>query len=1426
MHQRVPAIAVSMICCLCITWGQNATAGDWPMFRYDAGRTASSPHELPAELHLQWTRKYSQRKQAWDDPLNQDLMKYDRVFEPVVSQGMLYIGFNDSDKVVALDVKTGAERWRTYVDGPVRFPPVVAEGKVYFVSDDGFLYCVSAESGKEIWKFRGGPSDRRIIGNERLISTWPARGAPVLRDGSVYFTASIWPFMGTFIYALNAETGEVEWVNDGTGADYLQQPHNYPAFAGIAPQGCLVATAEKLVIPGGRSVPAVFDRKTGRFEYFHLAKYGKSGGSWSFANDKTFFGHERDDRYIRFNLETGESEGTTKGKQPVLAKEAYYFSGASIAKHPVREPGTSQWSLDVDATGDLIHAGNRLYAAGQSTLTAVQLGEKPVVAWTIKVDGAVKRLIAANDRLFAVTLDGRILSFGAETVEKPPVHTEEPSRNSVDKSTKKIVKETLEGINDPSGYAILYDAKDDHWLEGLARDSKFSMIATARDQKTVDALRRRLDAAGLYGSRVAVHLGNAETFDTPPYMSSFTAGIHIKKPETLKRIFRSLRPYGGQVWTVGPHQKYRAMAKEAGLPNFHVGTLGDISVISRRGALAGAGDWTHQYGNIRNTVKSDDKLVKLPLGVLWFGGSSNMDVLPRHGHGPPEQLIGGRLFIQGMDSLSARDVYTGRVLWKAELKNLNTFGTYFDQTYKNLPLTLEYNQVHIPGANARGTNFIATEDQVYIVEGKTIRVLDTRTGETVNTIRLPKPKSGDTPESWGYIGVFEDYLIAGTGFANFSKKLNMPHDESDKRRSKWRFTDYDKSASAGLAVLDRHTGEVLWQVPARHGFLHNTIVAMDGLLYCLDKMPPNIEQKLQRRGQAKPETYRLLAFNVATGEVTWQTSKDVFGSWLSCSEEHNLLLQTTRPSSDTVRSEDGARMIAYAAVGGEIIWDKPIRYSTPPILHGDKIITGGKMYSLTTGDVQYRIDPLTGKRAEWTYVSTKGCNYPIACENLITFRSSAAAFYDLTGDGGTGHFGGFKSGCTSNLIAAGGVLNAPDYTRTCRCSFQNQTSLALVHMPGIEIWTHNDFGYDGERVRQVGINFGAPGDRRAKNGTLWMEYPSVGGPSPNIDVDVAGPANYFRHHSSRIAGEQSWVAASGVSGARTVTLHLSPSPEAPEEIRVAITNKNDDAEEYSNGEVVLGSNDLELTEDSSRQTVGLRFQKIPLPPRARIKAAYIQFQVDEPTRDPSKLEITAEAVGNAAKFASTPDNLSARARTKTTVLWKPVAWKKAGDTGPEQRTPDLAKLIQKLVDRKDWKAGNAIAFLIDGSGSHVAKSYEGSKKGAARLVVEFEKPGKKNPALAIVHKPHTVRLFFTEPATTVKPGDRVFDVALQGERVLEAFDVAAAEAGSQRTIIKEFKAVSIAETLTISLKPHGSQPAVLCGVEVIAEEDKKQSRLK
>ncbi|OQA11145.1 MAG: Di-glucose binding within endoplasmic reticulum [Firmicutes bacterium ADurb.Bin373] len=332
--------------------------------------------------------------------------------------------------------------------------------------------------------------------------------------------------------------------------------------------------------------------------------------------------------------------------------------------------------------------------------------------------------------------------------------------------------------------------------------------------------------------------------------------------------------------------------------------------------------------------------------------------------------------------------------------------------------------------------------------------------------------------------------------------------------------------------MDRHSGSVKWTLKARYGFIHNTVISNGKVLYCLDKLPPALEKRLQRRGKQPPLDYRMLALDLETGRVLWEKNTGVFGSWLSYSAEHDRLLQATRPSRDMIIDEPGDRMAVYVASTGALVWDRRIKYNNPPILFHDRIITDDAAYSLATGDRKLSDDPLTGEPMPWTYSRGYGCNYNIASEYLLSFRSAAAGFYDLFSEGGTGNLGGFKSGCTSNLIAAGGVLNAPDYTRTCQCSYQNQTSLAFIHMPELEYWTTNDFKWNRKRVRRIGLNLNAPGDRVAADGTLWVDFPSVGGKSPDLPItfDEGGTQKVRRHSLTLQPTGHEWVAASALAG--------------------------------------------------------------------------------------------------------------------------------------------------------------------------------------------------------------------------------------------------------------------------------------------------------
>ena len=650
------------------------------MWRADSMRSASSTESLANVLQLEYVFKGTARKQAWEDPLNADVMAYDRILEPILLGDQLLFGCNDSDKVVSYDLKSGKLNWSYFADGPVRLPLASTDGVVYFSSDDGFLYALDAMTGALKWRFCGAPLEHLAIGNRRLISAWPARGGPVIYGNQVYFAASIWPFMGTFIYALDKRTGEVIWLNDETGSQYIKQPHSAPAFAGVGPQGALLATKDTLIVPGGRSVPAVFDRHTGKQRYFELAAGGKgTGGSFITASDDYFYVHTRHKGTRQFSLGNGVKTAFMPN-EPVLAGDILYSAElqSGVAKICAWKPdGTKLWDVPGDGRGDLILAGGVLYVAGRQTdpvnsrsqLTAIRLPSHDAEAqtlWSMSIDGQIERLIAGNGKLVAVSLEGDIFVLGDATQIPTKLPNEVatmslPSKDlSFDNVTTTKAKDLL-SQGDASGFAIWFGAGDTRILNAVIDTNTFEqLIVIDSDANRIDTLRRDWDTKGWYGIRGAAHTAQPLAFRAPPYIANMIfvsdelSQAIVQDPDSLRRIYNSVRPYGGVLQLLSSPDNLDKIWDDVHAIQIEQTEIQRTAygvTLKRLGPLPGSSDWTHQYGNIANTIKSDDRLVKLPLGVLWFGGNSNVDVLPRHGHGPPEQVVGGRLILQRSESV-------------------------------------------------------------------------------------------------------------------------------------------------------------------------------------------------------------------------------------------------------------------------------------------------------------------------------------------------------------------------------------------------------------------------------------------------------------------------------------------------------------------------------------------------------------------------------------------------------------------------------------------------------------------------------------------------------------------------------------------------------------------------------------------------------
>ncbi|MFT6019883.1 MAG: hypothetical protein ACI9VN_000551 [Patescibacteria group bacterium] len=175
-----------------------------------------------------------------------------------------------------------------------------------------------------------------------------------------------------------------------------------------------------------------------------------------------------------------------------------------------------------------------------------------------------------------------------------------------------------------------------------------------------------------------------------------------------------------------------------------------------------------------------------------------------------------------------------------------------------------------------------------------------------------------------------------------------------------------------------------------------------------------------------------------------------------------------------------------------------------------------------------------------------------------------------------------------------------------------------------------------------------------------------------------------------------------------------------QEICIPIASGSDDAEERAGGSITLTSGDLELVQDASVQQVGLRFTNVGLVPGTPISEAYIQFVTDETQNiNPVSLQIHGERNPNAATFLKENGNVSSRNKTNTSVSWFPENWQSIGDAGAAQRTPNVAPLIQEIINQPGYSYNNPLAFILSGSGKRVAEAYDGGANKAAQLCVTY-----------------------------------------------------------------------------------------------------------
>jgi len=876
---------------------------------------------------------------------------------------------------------------------------------VYVGSDDGWVYCLRADDGGVVWKYRGGPEDRRLPGNGRMMSLWPVRCGIVVDDGVVYFCAGLFPSQGNYLCAVSAKDGKELW----------KQPID------IVSQGYLLASSSHLYVPTGRTAPMVFDRRTGK-PVAALPGAGANrlaGGCFAVLVDDTVLYSAGETAGIHASSPGSKEKVVFAGGLRVVADKTmiYMLTKDRLRAVDRTRRDSMKWETPVPDGCELILTGETIFVGETDRVSAYNVADGKML-WRGNVQGKAYGLAVSDGRLYVSTDRGMIHSF--QTGKPPPSgpltfefieETAKPSPFPPDAQLSHYAQTAIQRAGTTKGYCLVLGSGTGRLAYEIATRSEFQVVGIEPDAQRVAESRRRLAEAGLYGRRVTIHQGDDAKLPFPKCWANL-----IVAEETLPRssaeVYRVLRPSGGAVVL---------RTTDAHLAGWKVEKIGGLTIGSAaRGALPGAGEWSHFFGDAGNTACSGDAMAAGAVDLQWFGRPGPRQMPDRHDKNVAPLYKNGRLFVSGDNHVLAADAYNGTILWERDVPHSVRLAAF-----KNCG------------------NMAAADDCLYVASGSECLALDAQTGELRGTFSVP------VSSEWGYVAVENDLLVGSATRPGGTFRDQTIYTEV----LLWR-DSMPVVCSDSIFVHQRASGRKLWTYAPARGVIINPTIALGGQrIYFIESANPASRSVTDSRVKLTTllgQGADLVALDIRTGKLLWRKPAELETIehivYLSYARG-KLLVTGTR--NELVEKSRRVRydLAAFDASTGERLWRNTQTPVPDHILqgpHGEQVqhpaIVGEVVYG--TG---FACNLNTGAPVDtWKWRKSNHCGTVSTSAHCAFSRFDNPWMFDLKSGEHTVLTAAIRPGCWINIIPAGGLILIPEASAGCTCGHPIQASVALI----------------------------------------------------------------------------------------------------------------------------------------------------------------------------------------------------------------------------------------------------------------------------------------------------------------------------------------------------------------------------------------------